>query len=117
MVFAVRTGGPVTATTFSIAKNFSPFPGGRYRRLGPYSGEEFREDVLVRLLKEFEAVTLVIDGVRGTPSSFFDEAFGGLIRLHGYSPEELRKRVRIVSEEDKSWVDEIWEYVDSAKGP
>ena len=37
--------------TYSIANEFSTTPGGRFRKHGPYSGQEFRDDVLRDLLQ------------------------------------------------------------------
>lgn len=72
-------------TTYHIAKDFSETPGGRFRKHGPYSGEEFRDDVLCGLLQKAidsdEKLAVVLDGTAGYGSSFLEEAFGGLIRL------------------------------------
>ena len=65
-----------------VVEDFSPSPGGRFRRDGPFSGEQFREDVLRPALITGEEVTIDLDGAFGYPSSFLEEAFGGLIR-HG----------------------------------
>ena len=76
-----------------IAKQFSRYPGGRYRRDGAHSGEAFREDVLLPALKEAvksgTRLVVVLDGTEGYPSSFLEEAFGGLIREHDLDPELL----------------------------
>lgn len=39
-----------------IAADFSRYPGGRYRRDGDFSGEQFREDVLVPILKNSDSI-------------------------------------------------------------
>jgi len=70
-----------------------PFPGGRHRDDGPQSGQAFREDVLVPKLREAERVILDLDGVAGLPSSFLDEAFGGLVRENNFTAEELTPRL------------------------
>lgn len=74
----------MTNQVIDIAHDFSRFPGGRVRADGPHSGEQFLEDLLKpaveRALKAHSLVVIKIDGVAGLPSSFLDEAFGGLIR-------------------------------------
>jgi len=71
-------------TEVHVAEQFSPFLGGRYRDDGPWSGEQFRDDVLVpqmeRALASHSQVVIILDGVAGVPSSFLEEAFGGLLR-------------------------------------
>jgi hypothetical protein len=68
----------------SLANDFSQFPGGRFRSDGPFSGEVFRDDVLLPLLRKAlasnQTLTLVLDGVAGLPSSFLEEGFGGILR-------------------------------------
>lgn len=80
-----------TMTTIRVAKDFSATPGGRYRRHGPYSGEEFREVILLPRVRAAQAqnqrVVVDFDGVAGIPSSFLEEAFGGLIRVLGHAIE------------------------------
>lgn len=65
-------------TDVKIADDFSKTPGGRYRTDGPFSGEEFREEFLKPALNDSQKVTVYLDGTRGYPSSFLDEAFAGL---------------------------------------
>ena len=76
--------------TIRIAEHF-PFPGPRYERIGPQSGEEFRK-FLIKRLKDFYGedysqnnnlqITIDLDGTIGYGSSFLEEGFGGLLR-HG----------------------------------
>ncbi|MDE2363297.1 MAG: STAS-like domain-containing protein [Hyphomicrobiales bacterium] len=82
----------------TIAKDFSPYPGPRYRRDGEFSGEEFRESLLypklVRALAENGKVIVVLDDVAGYGSSFLEESFGGLIR-RGLGITDIRKSLEI----------------------
>lgn len=91
--------------------SFSETPVGRYRADGDESGQVFREDVLIPALNKFERVRLVLDGVDGLPSSFWEEVMGGLIR-DGWQLEELRKKLDIETEdrELKTYVRLGWRY-------
>ena len=89
-------------TTISVAKDFSPYPGPRYIRQGPYSGEKFRQK-LVEALKKAETVVVDLDGTTGFGSSFLDEAFGGLVRSEGMARAEVQRRVKIKSDQDASY--------------
>jgi hypothetical protein len=84
-----------------VARDFSPYPAGRYRKDGPFSGEAFREEILLPAVKKWSNVLVNIDGVAGLPSSFWEEVFGGLIRRHALTPEFVRKHVRVITT-DKS---------------
>ena len=75
-----------------VADRF-PFPAGRHRDDGPQSGEAFREDVLVPALREADVLVLDLDGIPGLPSSFLDEAFGGLVRINQFLSGELERRL------------------------
>ena len=101
----------------TVAKDFSPYPMGRLRKHGEFSGEAFREDVLVPALKKYNNIVVNFDGVAGVPSSFLEEAFGGLIRLGHISFTEFEKRVHVkVSEKNLSIAkDRIRTYISRAK--
>jgi hypothetical protein len=68
-----------------LAADFSRYLGGRYRADGPWSGQQFRDDMLVRRFDEACAqgarLVIVLDGLAAVPSSFLEEAFGGFLRL------------------------------------
>lgn len=106
----------MTTKTINIAKDFSRFPGGRYRSDGPHSGEEFRDDVLAPALKTGTSVILVLDGVAGLPSSFQEEAFGGLVRRHGFTAHQLETALQLVAETErmKSYPAAIRRYIHRA---
>lgn len=113
MLSAVRN---LSMAEISIAKDFSPFPGGRYRAFGRYSGEEFRDDLLIPLLKQEEAVSVILDGTQGYGSSFLEEAFGGLVRS-GLARDELQQKLRMIARnpEFKAYISEVWSYIDDAE--
>ena len=56
----------------NVSRQFATLPGFRYKRLGPNSGEEFRERFLVGPLMAGKSVIVELDGVRGYGSSFLD---------------------------------------------
>ena len=64
------------------------FPGPRYRGQGEGSGEAFREDYLIPMFnqasKNGEKLVVDLDGAQyGYPTSFLEEAFGGIARKFG----------------------------------
>ena len=79
---------PMNDICVTISKDFTRFPGGRYKKHGARSGEEFREDILLPALRAGARVRVILDGTVGYPASFLEEAFGGLVR-RGFSSEEL----------------------------
>ena len=77
----------------NVAKDFTECPGPRYREQGPGSGEEFLKDHLRPAFLEArqagDKVTVQLDGVKyGYPTSFLEEAFGGLAREFGIDEVE-----------------------------
>ena len=84
---------------YKIAEEFSTTPGGRFKKNGPWSGQQFREDVLNKLLKETitskNKLVVVLDGTSGYGSSFLEEAFGGLIRHSEFDKQQLKKYLEI----------------------
>lgn len=98
--------------TVNIAKDFSATPGARYKGDGPYSGEEFREKLLEQHFSDPKLnydVTVVLDGTEGYATSFLEEAFGGLARKFGKGG--CLKRLKFVSNEESSLIDEIIGYI------
>ena len=70
-----------------IAIDFSDKLGGRWIKLGPFSGELFYNDLLVikfnEAFKEKEKLHIYLDGTKGYGSSFLDQSFGELARNFG----------------------------------
>lgn len=100
-----------------ISEHF-PYPGPRYERIGPQSGEAFRK-FLIKNLKEFygddysknnnSQITIDLDGTIGFGSSFLEEGFGGLLR-HGV-PYKIVSLIKIKTDEEPELADEIKEYI------
>ncbi|MBF1221595.1 MAG: STAS-like domain-containing protein [Haemophilus influenzae] len=95
-------------------RDFTLFPGPRYIKLGEYSGEWFREKVLIPLIKSDTCIILDLDGVAGYGSSFLEEAFGGCIRSN-IEANVMRAIVEnLVSKDDPDLIYEIKDYVEDA---
>ncbi len=103
----------MTKKVIDIGVDFSPFPGGRYKEDGPYTGEHFREKFL-QSFSENQSVVIQLDSTAGYGSSFLEEAFGGLVRKERFTKEDLRQKLTFVTE-DSSLNDEIWEYINDAE--
>jgi hypothetical protein len=98
MAIKRRTEESMSVKVINIGKDFTRIPGGRYRKYGPYSGEEFREEVLVPALKGHDCVTVYLDDVETYMSSFLEEAFGGLIRKEHFSYDDLKTRLTVAAQ-------------------
>ena len=99
--------------TVSIAKDFTRYPAGRYRRNGKTSGEEFRERFLVPILAEGKVVKVELDGTIGYGSSFLEEAFGGLVRSLHLSAPQLLSQLKL-SSDNAALRQEIEQYINDA---
>lgn len=99
--------------TINICRKFSETLGARYKTEGKFSGEEFRESLLndryLEARKLGEKLTIELDGGYGYPTSFLEEAFGGLARDH--DPHEVNETLEFVSEDEPSLVAEIRGYI------
>lgn len=102
----------------NIAEDFSRVPAGRYHpKDGNRTGERFRDEILKKFLRGNEdKITINLDGAVGYPSSFLEEAFGGLVR-DGFPYEVLKQRLAITTTEPrkKRYIDQIWQYIQEAK--
>lgn len=97
--------------SIDVSRDFSRTPGGRYRSDGDYSGEDFRESVLIPALEQHARIVVDLDGVLGYTTSFLEEAFGGLVRRIGPS---VRDRVRVVSPLKPQRAEKAQEYIERA---
>lgn len=103
------------AKYIKIAEQYSKTPGGRWKKLGNYSGEEFYESLLLpkyeEALSDGEKLIIYLDGARSYPNSFLDQSFGELARQKGV--EEVRNRIFFKTDNFKWIVEyinkEIWD--------
>jgi len=104
-------------TTINIGKDFSETPLGRFPEDGPFSGQHFRDSLLVPALLGNEQVIVQIDDVEGYGSSFLEEAFGGLVRKKHFSSTELLRKLIIetTSPGYGLYKDVIWKYIKEAR--
>lgn len=104
--------------SLNIAREYSRCPGARYESEGDYSGARFREEFLLPKLKEAietgVVLEVVLDGSAGYSTAFIEESFGGLIREDGLSLQEVKDHLRIISDEDLTYIDEIDFYLQNA---
>lgn len=102
----------------NIAKDFSPYPGPRERKMTEQpetSGEEFLEKHFIPWLeKNKNADTLVVnlDGAASYPPSFLEEAFGGAVRK-GYGDQVAK--VEIISNDEPELKEEIKKDIKNAQ--
>jgi hypothetical protein len=101
----------------NIAMQFTTVPAGRYPSDGEYSGQRFREELLVPSLKREDCVIVEIDGTAGYGSSFLEEAFGGLVRKGYYTAPQLHKKLEIRTADPsyRTYKASIWRFIDQAK--
>ena len=100
----------------NIATDFSRTPAGRYPKDGPSNGQRFRDELLIPKLKSETIVEIQLDGAAGYPSSFLEEAFGGLVRLGVLSSKDAHARIKLVVNDPvyTRYVKAIWQHIDSA---
>jgi hypothetical protein len=101
-----------------VVKEFTDAPGPRYKSEGKFSGELFRETILLPKIKEAiekkETLLIDLDGAYGYGCGFLDEAFGGLIRTNKRTLAEFKKILRFKSDEEPGLIEEIRRYINQA---
>jgi len=84
---------------YKFVEEYTKFPGGRFVRLGPYSGEDFREKVLRPIFESDKKIVIDATGVVTSFSpSFLDEAFGELAKEYGlksFNNAKLAKNIDV----------------------
>lgn len=101
-----------------IAEVFSISPGSRHPDEGDFSGQEFRENILIPMFSQAlgakQTLTIDLDGTLGYGTSFLEEVFGGLARE--FTIAEVLTHIKIISNEEDYLIDDIKEYIKDAKG-
>ncbi len=101
----------------TVAVDFSDVPDGRTPADSDFSGERFREELLIPKYKEArekgEMLDIDFDGCYGCPPSFLEEAFGGAVRVHGM--EDILDSITVIANEDYTIPVRIEKYVREAK--
>lgn len=91
-----------------VSKDFSEHPTGRYSpRDGEFTGEKFRETLLVPSLKRYNKTVVILDNKCGYGTPFLNEAFAGL-NFH-FQKDYLKKHLKILStSENDIYAHEAW---------
>jgi|AOAMet1_18_M0_10_1038524.scaffolds.fasta_scaffold11385_2 hypothetical protein len=103
-----------TTIQYKFVEEYSKYPGVRFIRLGPFSGEDFRENVL-REVFDTEKVDIAIDAtgvVTSFSPSFLDECFGQLAKDYGIT--EFKNKVFIFSDDNPNLAEKMMYYVERA---
>lgn len=100
--------------TIELASEFSKYPSGRTN--GKFNGTIFREQILWPYLSsnETEKVIVKLDGILMRGSSFFEESFGGLIRVNNMELSNIKNKLEIIYKIKPSFVNQIWKYIEEA---
>lgn len=94
---------------YDFAKEFTETPGPRYDSLGDFSGEKFRDEVLRKLLDEYDNIEIDGSGIKTSFSpSFLSEAFGRLAAEMG--TDTLFSRVRLYSKTNDKLEEKFRQY-------
>lgn len=100
----------------TIATDYTKKPGGRFKKQGEGSGEEFRDNILIPKYKEAiandEILEIDFDGCYAFPPSFLEESFGGLVRE--IRSAEILKNINLICDDEPSIITEIMEMMDEA---
>lgn len=98
---------------YQFADQYTKYPGGRFRKLGKYSGEDFRETVLRPIFEAGKSIEIDATGVLTSFSpSFLDECFGQLAVEYGL--EQFNKTIKLYSSDNPSLKDKMLFYVEKA---
>ena len=89
---------PMTTEKINIARDYTTRPGGRYLEDGDGNGTEFREKFLLPIIASGKKAEIIFDGASGYPSSFLEEAFGGLVRK-GYLPDQILSTFEFIADD------------------
>jgi len=99
-----------------VCEDFTEALGGRYINQGDFSGELFRESILIpkynESIEKNEKLIIDLDGCYGHPMSFLEESFGGLVRQTQNT--NITDVLEIISNEKPALKKVIWTIIDIA---
>lgn len=102
--------------SINIARDFSFYPGARFKKQGVFSAEEFRDDLFLPALQiainNNSKVELILDGLAGYPPSFLEEVFGGAVRV--LKNKDILKHIHIIADTEPCLIEEIQNYINYA---
>lgn len=104
----------------NIAKDFSKYPGARYRNDGDHSGQEFYEDILKPKFLPIwsdpkKKLVIDLDGTfGGYASSFISEVFIRLVKDFK-DKSSIKERLEFKSDEDPLLIHSIYQIIDDAE--
>ena len=94
---------------YDFIKEFTKYPGPRFKKLGKYSGEQFREEVLRPIFLNDQKIDIDATGVLGFGPSFLDEAFSPLAKEYGL--ETFKEKIKFHSANDEKLYEKMMSYV------
>lgn len=84
----------MTPFVINLVKDFHKTPYGRYEEIdGDGAGDRFRKLILAPALRQHDKVHVDLDGYNRYGRSFLDEAFGGLVRVENFTPEQVLEKL------------------------
>lgn len=103
--------------SIKISTDYTKKPGGRFVSDGEFSGEDFRTKILLpkyyEALKSNDKLFVDLDDCLGMPTSFLEEAFGGLVRIE--KNRKLLDILEIKSDDRPNLVEKIQGYIKDAE--
>jgi len=102
--------------TINLSSDFNKTPAGRFFSDGDYSGEHFRKNYLIPAFKDSNTkiIEVILDNLDGIGSSFWEEAFGGLIRKENINYEEIKKKITFKCDDDDTLIPLINSLIEDA---
>ncbi len=101
-----------------VSTDFTVSPGPREVKQGDFSGELFRQNVLLKAYKvskeNKEQLIVDLDDVYGYFESFLEESFGGLVRVDKVDKNDLLSRLVLISHDDPSLIERIKSFIEEA---
>lgn len=97
-----------------IAEDYSPKVKGRYHpKDGKFTGQKFREELIEPIFYNYKKIIIDLDDSYGYPSSFREEAFGGLARK--FSIEEVLEKLEFICTDEPPLIKMIINDIEDAK--
>ena len=100
--------------TLKISEIYHKMPMGRYYpEDGDWTGDKFRKEFIEPIFNEYEKIIIDLDDLYGCPSSFREEAFGGLARIYGI--QEVLDKLEFRTSDFPNLIKSIREEINDAK--